>query len=223
MLCEVLQRYDLHRWKWILLFFEWCWILGASEKYKINTERLIGEDGCFRTKSVFCIERLECACDKSASNSGNVHTWVMIILEIYTFIRKISFKSLVIRGIIIKTPDHEECFQMSRFQSWGGTGSPPKKSMIRPFFWKSDKWTHIQFGGPEWVLMIFRTPREELLGQKIAFMYFGKSEVTLEVYDVNKNHFWRFGSSYEPCKNSSRRTTRPKNSIFCILRYKKAL
>ena len=35
--------------------------------------------------------------------------------------------------------------------------------------------------------MIFRTPREELLGQKIAFMYFGKSEVTLEVCDVHKN------------------------------------
>ena len=35
--------------------------------------------------------------------------------------------------------------------------------------------------------MIFRTPREELLGQKITFMYVEIPEVILMVYDVNKN------------------------------------
>ena len=35
------------------------------------------------------------------------------------------------------------------------------------------------------VLMIFRTPREELLGQKVTFMSFEKHKVTLGVYNVN--------------------------------------
>ena len=104
-------------------------------------------------------------------------------------------------------PDHELCFQMSRFQSGGGgkkwVSPPPQKSMFRSFFWKSDKWTYIQVGGRQWVLMIFRTPREELLGQKITFMYFEKPKVTLEVYNVNKKYFWLCGGSYKPCKNSS--------------------
>ena len=51
--------------------------------------------------------------------------------------------------------------------------------------------------------MIFRTPREELLGQKITFMYLENPKVTLGVYDVNKKYFSWGGSSYEPCKNSS--------------------
>ena len=48
----------------------------------------------------------------------------------------------------------------------------------------------------------FRTPREELLGQKITFMYLENLKVTLGVYDVNKKYFGWGGSSYEPCKNS---------------------
>ena len=64
--------------------------------------------------------------------------------------------------------------------------------------------------------MIFRTLREELLGQKIALMYFGTLEVTLEVYDVNKN----ISDGVVVLMNHVR-TPRSGNSILCILRNRK--